>query len=467
MSPSLLPALPRMTALLRDQERDFSIQGKLPPALTESEVVIVGAGIAGLETAARLSASGANVTVYEGSPRIGGRIHPSLLEGHTVERGAQLSNGWDESLHGRVHHLGLHLRNVYRGTQRGQILGFIHEAGYTSIQELVHELKPLQDKMKEDIALQGSHQAAQRHAASFSLKEYATASGIAPRARDLLVKLFVSEYGIGEPEIRAQGLFAEGFHLLDPESPTIWGAGYAQYVISEGTGAITDELSKRTEDIRFNHRLRKVVASDDVYTLIFDNNGTEVVRHTPLLVIAVPFSALRHVDLSEAKLSPERIQCIHEMRSGQTAKTFVLGRTEGDSRNVDEFVDCEGDFSVWNEHRNSSEPSDVWTVYTHGPFHMTDGELVSRLNKTLSPGFEQVIGRATWESELSGGSYSIDNQHLPRAGIRSTEVPGRLYFAGEHTQIRASYMNAAVRSGELVSHLIVRHALKHSSETSG
>lgn len=465
MSPSLLPALPRTTALLRDQQRDTSLHAKLPRALTESEIVIVGGGIAGLEAAARLSASGARVTVYEGSHRPGGRICTELLEGHTVERGAQLSNGWDESLHGRVHHLGLNLRNVYRGAQRGQMLGFIHNAGYTGIKELVRDLKPLQDKMKEDIATHGSHQAAQRNAASLSLKEYAAASGIAPRALELLVKLFVSEYGIGEPEIRAQGLFAEGFHLLDPENPAIWGAGYAQYVISEGTGAITDELSKRTEDIRFNHRLRKVVASDDGYTLTFDSNGTEIVRHAPLLVIAVPFSALRHVDLSEAKLSPERLHCIREMRYGQSAKTFVRGRTEGDSRNVDEFVDCEEGYSVWNDHRNSSEPSDVWTVYTHGDEEMTEAELVPRLNKTISPGFERVIGRATWNCELSGGSYSIDNQHLPRAGVRSTERPGKLYFAGEHTQIRASYMNAAVRSGELVAHLIVRHVLKQVAET--
>jgi oxygen-dependent protoporphyrinogen oxidase len=58
-------------------------------------VLVVGAGIAGLTAAYRLSKLGVDVTVLEASERVGGRMSTDRRDGYLIDRGAQfLSNGY-------------------------------------------------------------------------------------------------------------------------------------------------------------------------------------------------------------------------------------------------------------------------------------------------------------------------------------------------------------------------------------
>lgn len=451
---------PRTQSLLRDQYRDSVLTPLMPPALTAQKVVIVGAGLSGLETAARLAASGIQVSLYEGNNRVGGRVFTETIDGQRVERGGELINAWDTSLRSLVSHLGLHTRDVYRDGQKALRIGFLDAMGRADLSELIRSLQPLQNKMKEDIVKYNGVEAAQTAAANQSLGDYARFAGVDDRARQLLLSLFATEYGVAEEHVTAQGLFVEKFHLLDPESPALFGEGYGQYVVTEGSGAVADALAQRVDQIHMDHRLTKVKKTDTGYTLTFVCQGETIVRHAPLLVLAIPYTALRHVDFSEAGLSPERRHCIEHMTYGHAAKTFVESETPGDTDGNDVFVDQKGGFFLWNQYRNSALPSSFWTVFSHGDVGLNDGELVDHLNQNMPLGFRRVFGRASWDDNLSGGSYSIDNQHLPIEGRQATEVPGHLYFAGEHTQLEPSYMDAAVRSGQEVADLIVTDILK-------
>jgi monoamine oxidase len=53
------------------------------------DIVVVGAGFAGLTTARRLVERGASVVVLEADDRVGGRTMPGTLAGHTVDLGGQ------------------------------------------------------------------------------------------------------------------------------------------------------------------------------------------------------------------------------------------------------------------------------------------------------------------------------------------------------------------------------------------
>src|SRR6056297_3473729 len=56
----------------------------------ERSVVVCGAGLAGLVTARRLAAAGADVTVYEEREAVGGRVRSREHEGFTLDRGFQV-----------------------------------------------------------------------------------------------------------------------------------------------------------------------------------------------------------------------------------------------------------------------------------------------------------------------------------------------------------------------------------------
>ena len=57
-----------------------------------SEVLVVGAGLAGLNAAIHLEAAGVDVTVIESSDRAGGRVASDVIDGFICDRGFQLIN---------------------------------------------------------------------------------------------------------------------------------------------------------------------------------------------------------------------------------------------------------------------------------------------------------------------------------------------------------------------------------------
>lgn len=61
-------------------------------AATESDVVVVGAGLAGLSAAIELTRAGLNVIVLEASSTPGGRVRTDQLDGFRLDRGFQLLN---------------------------------------------------------------------------------------------------------------------------------------------------------------------------------------------------------------------------------------------------------------------------------------------------------------------------------------------------------------------------------------
>jgi phytoene dehydrogenase-like protein len=58
--------------------------------MTDGSVVVAGAGLAGLVAARRLADAGADVTLYEERPDVGGRVRTESIEGFTLDRGFQV-----------------------------------------------------------------------------------------------------------------------------------------------------------------------------------------------------------------------------------------------------------------------------------------------------------------------------------------------------------------------------------------
>ena len=62
----------------------------------DCDVVVVGAGLAGLTCARALHARGLDVRVLEAGPAVGGRVRSEQVDGFTLDRGFQVINRSEE-----------------------------------------------------------------------------------------------------------------------------------------------------------------------------------------------------------------------------------------------------------------------------------------------------------------------------------------------------------------------------------
>ncbi|GAA1968345.1 NAD(P)/FAD-dependent oxidoreductase [Nocardioides panacihumi] len=85
--------------------------------MEETEVLVVGAGLAGLRCAAILHGAGVDVTVLEAADGIGGRVRTDRVDGFLLDRGFQVVNPWYPALRAAVDVEELGLQRFPAGVQ--------------------------------------------------------------------------------------------------------------------------------------------------------------------------------------------------------------------------------------------------------------------------------------------------------------------------------------------------------------
>jgi monoamine oxidase len=416
------------------------------PSHKPIDVLVLGAGAAGLAAARDLSQAGCRVTVVEARPRIGGRI----LTLHDPRSPLPLELG-AEFIHGEAPET----LSVAQAARLMVIeLPDLHEIAVSG------RFKPMRDfwetvgKMNQDLARRIA-----RRGADFPVSEYLDDAKL-PAARRELLRDFVQGFYAAHPErmsARSLAQEAEEMDLLDK-----------QFRIPNGTDALMQWLRDGFDPDRTEVRL-STVAERVVWkrgTVTVERRGSDGVPLSPLraraCVITLPHAVLKAGALRFDPSLPAKERALAGVETGQIFKIVLRFRRAfwEDKEFLSERRGEKHEDGLNFLHARGAEVPTWWTalparaplltgwVGGHAAETLLALEPLERLERTLVALSDvMAVPRRELEEQLDAwsshdwradpfarGAYSyigVDGTGAPRALARP--VDDTLYFAGEAT----------------------------------
>jgi monoamine oxidase len=442
---------------------------------------VVGAGIAGLTAALTLQDNGLPCCVYESSGRIGGRMHSN----HGYWRDGQTSEWCGEFIdsdHLTIRHLaqrfGLTLSDVVAAEPANSQDTNYFLGGYYTDAELGKDLEQIAPILAEQNREIGAlvtydHYTSAGyyfdHLSAFDWIQTYVPGGHSSRLGQYLDCSTVTENGLNTASQSSLNLI---FPLDSDE----------RYHIKNGNQQLPTRIAQSLPagTIRRGWRLSAVIANDDdSVTLTFDTASGAKSELFDYVILALPFSVLRHLDTTQARFDALKQTAIQNLGYGTNSK-LVLQFTDRywNGRGAwpgigDGFIQTDLPFqSTWDSSRAEPGPEGLLTNYTggsEGAAFEPVGPYTTNKSSVLTAQYaEQFLGqlenvwpgvsaryngRATLSYPTGDpnllGSYSTYKvgQYTGFAGYE--RVPqGRVYFAGEHTSYAfQGFMEGGAQTG--------------------
>lgn len=447
------------------------------------EVVIVGAGIAGLTAAWRLHQAGVPVRVLEAQDRIGGRMYSLrnfFPDGQVCELGGELIDTGHVHMRFLAEELGIPLDDfVLDGPSLSREL-FHFDGRAIAEHEIVEAFVPVSDRIVRDLAtIEGDISYQETGGAEaldrMTLAEWLDRSGLSGTSgwfRELLDVGYTTEFGLEIDRQSALNLLL----MIDPNpSPfRIYAGSDERFHVRGGNDRIPLTLAERLGDrIETGVRLEAVSRSADggFRCSVRRGQSSEELR-ADHLVLAIPFTLLRQVRL-DLDLPPVKRRAIQELGYGTNAKLMTgfarrVWRTRGSNGTT--LSDLPYQIS-WETSRMQPGEHGILTNFTGGRHGEELGQgspadqaarFVADLEKVF-PGVAAARAgmkeaRFHWPSfEWTRGSYScyLPGQWTGFGGAEGERV-GNLHFAGEHcSRVAAGFMEGGCETGEGVARAIL------------
>jgi monoamine oxidase len=304
------------------------------PVSGNARVAVVGAGIAGLGCVDTLRTKGISATLFEGSTRIGGRCWsmggtfpgPTTFEGQVVERGGELIDTLHGTMRGWAREFGLAMELAEAG---GDTLFYF---GGESRDEgaVIDEYRRFVDAMRADLRSVGAPTAeswtpADRQLDEMDLASYLDDRGAEPLIRAVVEASYRAEYGGELSEQSALNLLL--FIHADRRSKFRPFGVFSdeRYHVVGGNQQIVEGLAARNaSSLRLDHRLLAIAETPSGQIRLTFGVGRGTIDETfDQVVLAIPFTTLREVDMSGFELPSWKRRAIDELRYGSSAKHMV------------------------------------------------------------------------------------------------------------------------------------------------
>ena len=436
-------------------------------------VVVVGAGLAGMTAAYRLHQAGVATQVFEARDRVGGRCWSArnFAGGQVAEHGGEFVDTRHVHLRILARELGLQLDDLWSAWVPGSTWLQYVDGELVKGREVFDVMRPAIRRLVE---FASSHGRGIAPHASRAMKRFDEAS---------MADWFGREVGSGHH--RAYRLWASGQSGWWGADPDVLGAGnvvdyYAtnyphddeRYTIHLGNDQVPNLIQDQLPagSVHLGQPLESVqVNSSGQYDVRFVGEANAV--RADVLVLTLPFTALRDVDLSGAGLSREKLRHIRELGMGTNAKlllqfdkSFPMGDWSGgmqrgdapafgtwESSGTDPHAHRFGLLTVYSGGRVGAS-YDTDTAHAPAPNAVVD-EYLAAIDE-VAPGTSSSFNGNAWldawvKDPWSRGSYAA---FLPTQMTTMFGVLGRpwdaIHFAGEHTSTYSQgFLNGGVESG--------------------
>jgi len=447
------------------------------PAERPQNILVVGAGMAGLSAALELAALGHAVTILEARTRPGGRVltlRDPFPDGLYADAGAMQVYDSHARAQRYIQQFGLELDPIRAGAP-GSILHVIGKRIDSRSGERVAWPFPLHDSEK-DLDSRGLYVK--------YVVPYLSDVHEADVKGTLLDKFGQYDRMTFSDFLRSQGASPAAVRILNVGLPVGLGDGgdhhsalnllreaaYRQrrkqsFTIRGGTDRLPKALAARLAD-RIHYGTPVVRLEQDATSVraITMQRGVPRTFTGDRLVCAIPFAVLRQVETHPA-LSREKRMAVDQLENTSVVKVFIQTRTRfwiDDGQSGSASTDLP--LTLVSE-RTINQPGTrgILEAYVAGAHARRlcaagEGERIRSVAADLAKLFPKIAGHfeggATkcWDDdEWSRGAYAWF-----KPGQMTTLLPhvaraeGRLHFAGDHTSSTPGWMEGALQSAERV-----------------